>query len=55
MMETTKKDIPSPKAKKHLQQDGRKSTLTTKSNPIPVRWETHKLKNNKTKKVLPLL
>ena len=30
-------------------------TITIKSNPIPTVWVTHKLENNNTKEVLPLL
>ena len=49
------KDAPYPKTKKKLQQDGRRAAITVKSNPIPTRWVTHKLENNNTKEVLPLL
>ena len=54
-MEPTKKDIPQPKTKEKPQQDGRRGTIMIKSNLIPTSWETHKLENNITKKVLPLL
>mgnify|MGYP007134337371 CR=1 FL=1 len=37
-----KKDIPCPKTKKP-QQDGRRGTITIKSNLIPTRWVTHKI------------
>ena len=37
------------------QQDGRKGTITIKSSPIPAGWVNHKLENNNTKEVLPLL
>jgi len=50
-----KKDTPHPKTKKKLQRDGRRGTITIKSNPMPTRWVTHKLENNNTKEVLPLL
>jgi len=36
------------KTKKKSQKDGRRSTLTIKSNPIPMRWVAQKLKNNYT-------
>ena len=50
-----KKDTPRPKTKRKLQWDGRRGTITIKSNPIPTSWVTHKLENNNTKEVLPLL
>ena len=50
-----KKDTPHPKTKKKTPQDSRRGTITMKSNPIPIGWVTHKLENNKTKEVLPLL
>ena len=43
------------KIKKKPQRDGRKGTIMIKSNSIPTRWVTHKLENNSTKEVLPLL
>ena len=46
----TTKDTPGPKTKKKQQWDGRRSTTTVKSNPIPAGWVTHKLENNNTKK-----
>ena len=49
------KDTACPKTKKKPQRDGRRGTGTIKSNPIPTRWVTHKLENNNTKEVLPLL
>ena len=49
-----KKDAPCPKTKKKLHQDGRRGTITIKSNAIPVGWVTHKLENNNTKEVYPL-
>ena len=55
MLEPTKKDIPHPKTKKKPQQDGRRGTITIKSNPIPDGWVIHKLQNNNTKEVLLLL
>ena len=48
-----KKDIPRPKTKKKLQQDGRRGANTIKANPIPARWPTHNLESNSTKEVLP--
>ena len=50
-----KKDTSGSGTKEKLQQDGRKGAITIKSNPIPARWATHKLKKNNTKEVLPLL
>ena len=50
-----KKDTPHPKTKTKLQKEGRRGTITIKSNPIPTGWVIHKLENNNTKKVLPLL
>ena len=38
-----KKDSPCPKTKKNLQGDGRRGTITIKSNPIPAGLVTHKL------------
>ena len=55
MLEPTKKRYPCPKTKKKPEQDGRRDTITIKSNPIPTRWLTHKLENNNIKEVLPLL
>ena len=52
---TKKKDTLRSKTKEKLQQDRRRGTIMIKSNPIPTRWETHKLENNITKEVLPLL
>ena len=43
-----KKDTPGPKRKK--KRDGRRGTITTKSNPTPAGWVTHKLENSNTKK-----
>ena len=39
------KKTPCPKTKKTPQQDGRRGTITIKSNPIPTRWVTHKLES----------
>ena len=50
-----KKDTSYPKTKKKPQQDGRKGTIMIKSNLISAVWVTHKLENNNTKEVLPLL
>ena len=49
------KDTPCSKTKKKLQWDGRRSAIMIKSNPICTRWVTHKLENNNTKEVSPLL
>ena len=53
--EPTKRDTPCPKTKKKLQPDGRRGTITIKSNPIPAEWVTHNLENINTKEALPLL
>ena len=50
-----KKDAPCSKTKEKLPQDHRRGATTIKSNPIPTGWTTHKLENNNTKEVLPLL
>ena len=50
-----KKDTPHPKMKKKPKWNGRKGTITIKSNPIPAGCETHKLENNNTEEVLWLL
>ena len=52
--DTSKKYTSCPKKKK-LQQDGRMGTIAIKSNPITVRWVTHRLENRNTKDVLTLL
>ena len=49
-----KKIAPFPKTKKP-QQDGRRDTITIKSNPIFTRWVIHKLENNNAKEVFPVL
>ena len=49
-----KKDSPREKVKK-LQQDGRRHTITIKSNPILSKRAAQKLENTNTKEVLPLL
>ena len=51
----TNKYTPHPQSKDKPQQDGRRSAIMIKSNPILARWITHKLRNNNTKEVLPLL
>ena len=53
MLEPTKKDTVHPKTKNMPQQDGRKGTITIKSNSTPSWWATHKLDNNYTAEVLP--
>ena len=55
ILESTEKDTPCPKTKRKPMQDGRSSTITINSNPIPTEWVTHKLENNNIKEVLPLL
>ena len=44
-LELTRKDTPHPKTKEKLQWDGRRGTITIKSNPITTGWVTHKLEN----------
>ena len=53
-LELTKKDTPHPKTKEKLQLDGRRGTITIKSNPITAGWVTHKLENTYTTEVHPL-
>ena len=55
MLQSAKKDTPYPKAKKKLQRDNRKDTITKISNSIPTGWGTHKLENDNTKNVILLL
>ena len=50
-----KKNTSHSKTKKKPQQDSRRDTITTKSNPIPVGWVNHRLENNNIKEVLTLL
>ena len=54
-MSPPKKDIPDPKTKTKPQQDGRRGTITIKSNPIPTGGMIYRLENNNTKDVLALL
>ena len=53
-LELTKKDTPHAKTKEKLQWDGRRGTITIKSNPITAGWVTHKLENTYTTEVHPL-
>ena len=53
-LEITKKDTLQPKTKERPQWDGRRGTITIKSNPITTGWVTHKLENNYTTAVHPL-
>ena len=53
-LKLTKKDTPHPKTKEKPQWDGRRSTITIKSNPITAGWVTHKLENTYTTEVHPL-
>ena len=53
-LELTKKDTPHSKTKEKPQWDGRKGTITIKSNPITSGWVTHKLQNTYTTEVHPL-
>ena len=50
-----KEDTPSPKTKNKPQQDGRRGVIMIKSNPTAAGWVTHKLENNNSREVLPLL
>ena len=52
---TKKKDTLSLKTKKKPQWDGKRGAIMIKSNPIPAWWVTHRLENNNTKEILPLL
>ena len=54
-LKPTKIDTQHPKTKKKPQWDGQRGIITIKSDPTPARWVTHKLENNNTKEVLPLL
>ena len=54
MMELTKKDTLHPKTKEKPQRDGRRGSITIKSNPITAGWVTHKLENTYTTEVHPL-
>ena len=54
MLEPIKKRYSMSKDKEELW-DGRRGAITMTSNPIPIGWATHKLENNNTKEVLPLL
>ena len=54
MLEPIIKRYPMSKDKEELQ-DGRRGAITMTSNPIPIRWANHKLENNNTNEVLPLL
>ena len=53
-LEFTKKDTPHPKTKEKPQWDGRRGTITVKSNPITAGWVTHRLENTYTTEVHPL-
>ena len=47
--------MPMSKDKKNPQWDGRRGAIMLKSSPILAGWAAHKLENNNTKEVLPLL
>ena len=53
-LELTKRDNPYPKTKEKPQWDGRRGTITIKSNPIPAGCVIHKLGNTYTTEVHPL-
>ena len=53
-LELTKKNTPPPKTKEKPQRDGRRGTITVKSNPITAGWVTHRLENTYTTEVHPL-
>ena len=55
MLEPFKKDNPCPRTEEKPQWDDRRGVIMIKSNPIPARWVTYKLENNKTKDILSLL
>ena len=54
-LETHHKKMPQVKDKGESAMGQLKGVITMRSNPIPARWVTHKLENNNTKIVLPLL
>ena len=53
-LELTKKHAPHPNTKEKPQWDGRRGTITIKSNPITTGWVTQKLEKNCTTEVHPL-
>ena len=53
-LESTKERYSTPKDKEEMAGDGRRGTITIKSNPIPTGWVTHNLENNNTKDHPPL-
>ena len=53
-LELTKKDTPHPKKKEKPQWDGRRGTITIKSNPTTAGWVTHKLENTHITEVHPV-
>ena len=55
MLNPPKKDTPHPETKEKPQQDRRRGTIMIKSNPKPTGLAAHKLENDNTKEVLPLL
>ena len=54
ILEFTTKETPHPKAKEKPQWDGKRGTITLKSNPISTEWVTHKLETNYTTEIHPL-
>ena len=50
-----KEDTPCSDTRKNPQWDGRRGTISIKSKLKLPGWVTHKLENNNTKEVLPLL
>ena len=53
-LELTKRDTPHPKTKEKPQWDGRRGTITIKSNPITAGCVTQKLENTYTTEVHPV-
>ena len=51
ILELTKEDTPHPKTKEKTQWDGRRGTITVKSNPITAGWVAHRLENTYTTEV----
>ena len=49
-LELTRKDTPHPKTREKPQWDGRRGTITIKSNPITAGWVTHRLEKTYTTK-----
>ena len=53
-LKLTKKDAPHPRTGEKAQWDGRRGTITIKSNTMAPGWLTHKMQNSYTTEVHPL-